>query len=108
MYKEFNEIEIYPVMTNATQRIRNMIIGGEIPSGQRVDQRKIAKHLNITTSPVREAFRVLESEGLLSRIPGVGVFCKTYTVDEIEQLLSIREVMEGLSARYAEIGRAHV
>ena len=85
----------------ATRQMRHMILTGKIASGQKIDQRKIAKTLNLTTSPVREAFCRLESEGLIDRVPGVGVFCKAYTVDEIEDLMKIREYLEGLAARYA-------
>lgn len=78
-----------------------MIQKGEISSGMRLDQRQLAKRLNTTTAPLREAFSALENEGLLVRQPGLGVFCKIYTVLEIEELVEIRGVLEALAARRA-------
>lgn len=92
-------------MQSAPDRARiaivQMIRNGEIGSGSKIDQRAIAKKLNLTTAPLREALSWLESEGLLQRIPGVGTFCRVYTVDEIAEIIQIRGVLEGLSARRA-------
>lgn len=82
----------------AREAIREMISNGEIPSGTRIDQRELAKKLSLTTVPVREALCWLEAEGLVKRIPGRGVFCKTYTVDDIQELLEVRGVLESLAA----------
>ena len=85
----------------AYKRIRNMIRTGVISCGQRIDQRRLAQELQTTTAPLREALSCLESEGLVQRLPGVGIFCKPYTVDEIENLIQIRGVLEGLAAARA-------
>ncbi len=85
----------------AREAIREMINGGEISSGHRIDQRELAKKLELTTVPIREALCWLEAEGLVKRIPGRGVFCKTYTVDDIQELLEIRGALESLAAGLA-------
>lgn len=82
----------------AREAIRNMISSGEIGPGQRIDQRELAKKIKLTTVPVREALCWLEAEGLVKRIPGCGVFCKTYTVDDIQELLEVRGALESLAA----------
>lgn len=78
-----------------------MILNGEIAAGTRLDQRQLAKRLQTTTAPLREAFSALESEGLLVRQQGMGVFCRVYTVLEVEELVEIRGVLEALAARRA-------
>ena len=78
-----------------------LIVKGEITAGKRLDQRQLAKRLGTTTAPLREAFSALESEGLLVRQEGMGVFCRVYTVPEIEELVDIRGVLEALAARRA-------
>jgi DNA-binding GntR family transcriptional regulator len=78
-----------------------MIRQGTLACGQRLDQRELAQQLNLTTAPLREALSSLESEGLVQRIPGVGIFCRAYTVDEIEELIEIRGMLEALAARRA-------
>ncbi|WP_432799936.1 GntR family transcriptional regulator [Poriferisphaera sp. WC338] len=82
----------------AREAIREMIISGELSSGQRIDQRELAKKLELTTVPVREALCWLEAEGMVKRIPGRGVFCRAYTVDDIEEILEVRTAMESLAA----------
>lgn len=94
-------------LASATDRardsLREMIRTGKIHCGQRIDQRSLAKQLDLTTAPLREALCSLESEGLVVRIPGLGIFCRAYTVDEIEELLEIRAALEGLAARRAAV-----
>lgn len=85
----------------AKQKLLEMIRSGELASGEKIDQRLLAKKLNLTTAPLREALSSLEAEGLVQRIPGVGIFCKAYTVDEIEDLIEIRGVLESLAAKKA-------
>jgi DNA-binding GntR family transcriptional regulator len=98
-----NYINLLPASERAKLQIIEMIKSGQIPSGQKIDQRVLAKKLNLTTAPLREALSALENAGLLQKIPGLGIFCKTYTVDEIEELIEIRGVLEGLAARRAAV-----
>lgn len=83
------------------QGILDMIRDRQIVPGQRLDQRRLAKFLESTTAPLREALSSLEAEGLLVRERGLGVFCRFYTVREIEEMIEIRGVLEGLAARWA-------
>ncbi len=87
------------------RKLLQLIRSGEISAGKRLDQRQLAKMLGTTTAPLREAFSALESEGLLVRQQGLGVFCRAYTVTEIEELVDIRGMLESLAARRAT---AHV
>src|SRR5271170_3229099 len=79
----------------------NLILSGEIAAGKRLDQRQLAKRLKTTTAPLREVFSALESEGMLVRQQGLGVFCRIYTVLEVEEMVEIRGVLEALAARRA-------
>jgi DNA-binding GntR family transcriptional regulator len=83
------------------QRLVDLILTGAIAAGQRLDQRQLARRLRTTTVPLREAMSALENEGLLVREPGRGVFCRVYTVPELEDMIEIRGVLEGLAARRA-------
>lgn len=94
-------MNLLPASERAKIQILDMIKSGQIPSGQKIDQRTLAKKLNITTAPLREALSALENAGFLHKVPGLGIFCKTYTVDEIEELIEIRGVLEGLAAKRA-------
>ncbi|MGE4490662.1 MAG: GntR family transcriptional regulator [Kiritimatiellales bacterium] len=92
-----------PAPDRARESIRQMINSGEIEPGQRIDQRVLAKQLGLTPVPIREALCWLEAEGLVKRVPGCGVFCKTYTVDDIEELLEVRGALEALAAGRAAV-----
>jgi DNA-binding GntR family transcriptional regulator len=83
------------------QGVLSMIRNREILPGQRLDQRRLAKQLESTTAPLREALSSLEAEHVLVRERGLGVFCRSYTVKEIEEMIEIRGVLEGLAARWA-------
>jgi DNA-binding GntR family transcriptional regulator len=92
-------------LSNTAVRLRSammdMILKGEIQAGSRLDQRQLAKRLDTTTAPLREALSALENEGLLVRQGRLGVFCRVYTVPEIEEMVEIRGVLEGLAAKRA-------
>ena len=83
------------------EALSDMILSGKIAAGSRLDQRQLAKQLNTTTAPLREALSSLETEGLLVRQQGLGVFCRVYTVLEIEEMVEIRGMLESLAARRA-------
>ena len=87
--------------TRVRRQLTGMIMSGELAAGTRLDQRQLAKKLKTTTAPLREAFSALESEGFLVRQQGLGVFCRVYTVPEIEEMVEIRGVLEALAARRA-------
>lgn len=97
--KTMSPYNLLPAPEKARLGILELIKSGEIAAGHRIDQRAIAKKLELTTAPIREALSSLETEGLLQRIPGVGIFCKAYTVSEIEEIIEIRDALEGLAAR---------
>lgn len=94
--------ELYPEANapeNVVDQIRKLITSGELKPGQRLNQRKLASRLGVTTTPLREALGKLEREGTLVRINGVGVFVRRYSAEEVRDLYLIREVLEGLAAR---------
>ncbi len=81
--------------------VMDLIRDRQILPGQRLDQRRLAKLLSSSTAPLREALSSLEAEHVLVRERGLGVFCRSYTVTEVEEMIEIRGVLEGLAARLA-------
>jgi len=80
-------------------RLRDAILRGEMHPGQRLDQNEIAAMLKVSRSPIREALRTLAAEGLVEGIPHHGVVVAELSPDELEEILSIRAVLEGMAAR---------
>lgn len=79
--------------------IRKMIVGGELPSGQWLRKRDMADRLRMSPTPVVEAFRRLELEGLVETEPQWGTRVRVFTVPEIYELAGMRVVLEGFVAR---------
>ncbi|MCC6681282.1 MAG: GntR family transcriptional regulator [Phycisphaeraceae bacterium] len=77
------------------------LIAGNLPAGSRVSEIRIAQKASISRTPIREAFRKLESMGLLEQIPNRGVFVKSLSTEEYEDMLDLRELLEGFAARKA-------
>ena len=55
--------------------------------------------LDVSPTPVREAFRMLAVDGIVEIIPWKGVFIKKYTIDEVEEAYQCREVLETLAVK---------
>ncbi len=81
--------------------IRSAILSGSLPPGARLKQAQLAADLNVSRIPVREALRILESEGLIESTPGKGSRVIELTRRDAEDVLSVRGALEGLAARLA-------
>ena len=74
---------------------------GEIMDGERLIETKVAEALQISRTPVREAFRRLEQDGIVERLPQGGVRVVPITSAMIEELFGIRGVLEAYAADLA-------
>lgn len=82
------------IATSAVEHIRNQIITGALPPGLRLNEEQLATELKISRPPLREAFRLLESERMVLNIPRKGTFVTELSVEDVEDLYQIREMME--------------
>ena len=85
----------------AFNRMRQMIIEGDLPPGQWLRKRQISNLLNMSPTPVIEAMRRLQHDGLVEINPRWGARVKIWTVSEIAQLADMRVALEGTVARRA-------
>jgi DNA-binding GntR family transcriptional regulator len=85
----------------AQERIRAAILAGTLPPGSRIDQNQLAKDLNTSLVPVREALKKLESEGFVQIIPRRGAFITEVSVQDMEDLYYARSILEGQTAFHA-------
>ncbi len=83
------------------QILRQAILSEQLKPGERLVERKLAMQLGVSRTPVREAIRKLESEGLLKHIPRKGVVVARLSPQEAWEIYHIRAVLEGLAARLA-------
>lgn len=89
------------VRSKVHHRLREAIIQGNLRPGDRLVERKLAAQLRVSRTPVREAIRVLEREGLVSHIPRVGAVVAEVDSQDVLDVYRIRAVLEGLAARLA-------
>jgi GntR family transcriptional regulator, vanillate catabolism transcriptional regulator len=93
----------------ATLRIREMILRGDLGPGQRIAEAAIAAQLGISRTPVRQALPALAEEGLLAPSGRRGYAVRVFTINEVITALDIRATLEGMAARLlTERGVSHV
>jgi len=85
----------------AADIIRDSVISGKFKPGQRLNEKKIASEMGISRLPVREALRLLQQESLVDSIPNKGVFVATLTFKDIQEIFTLRAVIEGLAIKLA-------
>lgn len=78
-------------------RVREAILEGRLRPGQRIVETELAERLRVSKSPVREAMKELEREGLVAIHPHQGAFVRNMTVKDIREIRTIRSVLEGLA-----------
>ena len=92
--KEWNRLEIKSLTAVVLDDIRRRILTGDFRPGERINESEIALNLGISRSPVREALRVLEGEGLITTLPRKGSFITDISAQDVEELFEIREILE--------------
>lgn len=81
--------------------LRDMILDGELKPGDKVPEQALCDKFGVSRTPLREATKVLASEGLLELLPSRGAKVARITNDEIEQLFPIMGALEGLAGELA-------
>jgi DNA-binding GntR family transcriptional regulator len=87
----------------AYERIRQMLLYGEIKVGSRISSVALSKNLGISRTPIREAIRRLASEGLVKQVSGYGAFMQMPTHEELVELYDMRDVLESFAAAEAAV-----
>lgn len=90
-----------PSGKSAYEQLRREILAGTLNEGERMVEADIAQRLQVSRTPIREALRKLEAEGLVEYLPGRGVTVAKISPDDMDELYAIRGVVEGLCARLA-------
>ena len=86
--------------------VRNMIVDGRLPAGERISEVQLSKQLGVSRTPLREALARLSHEGALDTIPRIGYFVRPLTVKEFEQIYSIRPILDPEALRLAGLPSA--
>lgn len=104
MYENiFAKSQLQPVTMRdvAYDVLRRAIITNKLAPGARLLEEHLARELNVSRTPLREALKVLENEGFVQRLLSGGYQVAPLSDKELDNLYSIRLVLEGLAARQA-------
>jgi DNA-binding GntR family transcriptional regulator len=82
-------------------RVRNMIERGELASGERIPERELCDTFGVSRTPLREALKVLASEGLVELLPNRGARVKQLTYKMVKDTYDLMGALEGLSGELA-------
>jgi GntR family transcriptional regulator of vanillate catabolism len=85
----------------AQLRLRELIVSGELPPGERLAELALVELLGVSRTPVRAALLLLQEEGLLEPIAGGGYAVKAFSEADIRDAIEVRGTFEGLAARLA-------
>jgi len=87
--------------TQAADRLRDMIAADELSAGAKLNERELTVHLQISRTPLREAIKMLASEGLLRLVPNRGAFVANPSPDEVEDMLEAMGTLEAMCGELA-------
>ena len=82
-------------------QIKEAILNRELQSGMKLTIDLLSKMFNVSPTPIKEALVALEREGLVESIPRRGAFVTTLTLKDVEEIYSLKEVLEGLTGKRA-------
>jgi DNA-binding GntR family transcriptional regulator len=87
-------IERRSLATQVADALRELIVSNAYQQGQQLRQDEIARRLGVSHIPVREAFQLLEAEGLITNVPYKGAVVTRLSESEIEEYFDIRATLE--------------
>lgn len=94
-------MKIKSIVDHTSKYLEDMIIKGKLRPGQRIKEQEISSQLGISRPPVREAFKILEAEGLVRREPRRGVFVSEVTKNDIWEIYTLKIALYTLAVTLA-------
>jgi DNA-binding GntR family transcriptional regulator len=85
----------------AAERLRTLIIEGELAPGARLNERELSERLGVSRTPLREAFRMLAADGLLVQLPNRGAQVVALSPADVRHAFEVMAALEGLSGELA-------
>lgn len=93
----------YSLSSRVFHTIRENILSGKYATDEELKEKSIGEELGVSRTPVREALRQLELEGLVTIIPNKGAYVVGISQKDIRDIYEIRSRLEGLCARWAAV-----
>ncbi|MBE6039951.1 MAG: GntR family transcriptional regulator [Clostridiales bacterium] len=96
-----NEKSIQPLSAGLYSDLQRDILSGELTNGSKITEHAVCERYHVSRTPVREAFRQLESDGLIENIPNRGAFITGLTKRDISDLFDLRSLFEAQAVEWA-------
>jgi DNA-binding GntR family transcriptional regulator len=93
------QIENQSLSDQAAAILRRAILNGQFKPGAELNETDLAEQLGTSRGPIREALRILNTEGLAETVPYHGTRVRSFTLKDIEELYSMRVLMETFAVR---------
>ncbi|MCP5281902.1 MAG: GntR family transcriptional regulator [Rhodoferax sp.] len=95
------QIARIPLHEEVTNRIRDMIVESKLVPGERIQELELAQQLGVSRTPIREALKVLTSEGLVELLPLRGAIVKVFTDKDAHDMLDVIALLEAFAGERA-------
>jgi len=90
-----------PLHEEATDRLRDLIVQGRLVPGVRLNERLLTAQLGVSRTPLREAFKVLATEGLVELLPNRGAIVSEIDAVRMAETLAVMGALEALAGEFA-------
>ncbi len=101
MSTRLNKIVQPSLRDQIVEAIRDAIIQGKFKSGEKIPEQDLADQLGVSRTPIREAIRILEQQGLLETRPQSGTYVARLNWEEVQDGLLVRMALEEFAVRQA-------
>lgn len=101
VFEDNNEKDYLPLRDVVFQTLRESILTGELKPGERLMEIHLAEKLGVSRTPIREAIRKLELEGLVTMIPRRGAQVSQITEGNLRDVLEVRRALDALAVELA-------
>jgi DNA-binding GntR family transcriptional regulator len=92
-----NHLEVLPDKIYSS--LEGAILQGRIKPGDRLIEDELSRSLGVSRGPIREAFRLLEKDGLIRRVPRKGAIVESISKEDISEIYEVIGILEGLAAK---------
>jgi DNA-binding GntR family transcriptional regulator len=89
-----------PLHEEAADRIRDLIVQGQLAPGARLNERLLTAQLGVSRTPLREAFKVLATEGLVELLPNRGAIVSQIDEARLAETLAVMGALEALAGEF--------
>src|SRR5712671_4578078 len=90
-----------PLHEEATDRLRDLIVQGKLAPGTRLNERLLTAQLGLSRTPLREAFKVLATEGMVELLPNRGAIVAPMDPVRLAEALAVMGALEALAGELA-------